>query len=321
MKIFDRIVSEFDQAQRRHKSLGFPLAVLKKFGEDQAGHQAALLAYYGFLAIFPLLLVLTSVLKIVIHNNDALREQIVNSATVYIPIVGDSLEQSVQSLDSTGVALVIGLILALFGARGVADAFRSGINHVWQIPYVRRSGFPHNFLQSFGILFVGAFGLILAPLLSGYALGYIGPVWILLPVVLGISFGVLFGMFLALVRIALPGRVHIRELVPAAILAAVGLMVLQILGNIILQRQLKHLDSLYGTFAIVLGLLYWLYLQAQVFFYAIETASVRALRLWPRAVDQKKLTSQDRKAFRLYARRNKFHPDEDIDVTTDSPSN
>ncbi len=316
MKLIDSLVTRFDALQRRHKSVGFPLAVLKKYGEDQAGHQAALLAYYGFLAIFPLLLVLTSVLKILVHNNETMRERIVSSATVYLPIVGDSLEQSVQSLNSTGVALAIGLVLALFGARGVADAFRSGINHVWQIPYLRRSSFPRNLLQSFGILTVGSLGLVLAPLLSGYVFSLSNRTWVLVPLVLALSFAILFGMFLALVRIALPGRIHIRELFPAAVLATVGLMTLQIVGSLIVSRQVQHLDNLYGTFAIVLGLLYWLYLQSQVFFYAIETASVRALGLWPRAVDQQKLTTQDRKAFRLYARRNKYHPEEVIEVTT-----
>ncbi len=316
MNIIERFIDKVDSFQRRHKALGFPLAVIRKYGDDQAGQQAALLAYYGFLAIFPLLLVLTTILKLLVRQDDSLRTRIIDGATAYFPLVGNDLQQSVHGIGSTGIALVIGLAFALFGARGVADALRNGINHIWQIPYVRRSGFPHNILKSFLSMGIGGVGLVLAPLINGYAVSVAGHGVFIRIVTLLLSAGILFGVFLLLVRIALPDKVKSRQLLPAAALASVGMMVLQLSGGYLLTHQLKHQSSLYGTFAIVLGLLYWLYLQALVFYYAIETASVRALRLWPRALNQQQLTKADRRAYKLYAQRNRFHKKEKVEVMT-----
>jgi YihY family inner membrane protein len=314
MNVIQKTVDWFDGYQRQHKFIGFPLAVFKKYGEDQAGHKAALLTYYAFLALFPLLLVLTTVLKVLIRDNQDLRSKIIEGATNYFPVVGNELQQNVHTLGSTGWILAVGIVLTLFGARGVADALRDGINHIWQIPFSRRSGFPHSMLKSFAILLVGGTGLILAPVISGYAISVGGHGWLMRSVALLITLAILYLMFLSLVRIALPTKVTLRELRPAAVISTVGLVILQIAGGYVLTHELRHFNTLYGTFAVVLGLLFWLYLQAQMFFYAIETASVRALRLWPRAIDQQKLTPQDRRAFRLHAERGSFNRDTEVTV-------
>lgn len=317
MNIIQKTIGWFDVYQRRHKIIGFPVAVLKKYGDDQAGRQAALLTYYSFLAIFPLLLVLTTVLKVLIRDNEELRDKIIQGATNYFPVVGNELQHSVHTVGGTGWILVIGTLLVLFGSRGVADVLRDGINHIWQIPFSKRSGFPHGPLKSLAILAVGGAGLIFAPLLSGYAVSVGGHGWVAGVVALIITLSILYLMFLFLVRIALTTKVKVslRDLRPAAVISTLGIVVLQILGGFILKHQLRHLDSLYGTFAVVLGLLFWLYLQAQIFFYAIETASVRALRLWPRAIDQQNLTPQDRKALKLYAERGIFNNDTEVRLT------
>jgi hypothetical protein len=57
-----RLVQAADDFQQRHRWLAFPVAVVKKYGEDQGGHRAALLAYYGFFSLFPLLLVAVTLL-------------------------------------------------------------------------------------------------------------------------------------------------------------------------------------------------------------------------------------------------------------------
>lgn len=320
MNIVTKIIAKFDIYQRQHKAVGFPYAVLKKYGDDQAGHQAALLAYYGFLSIFPLLLVLTTVLRLAVRNDDHLRERIINGATMYFPIVGQDLQNSVHGLGGNGIIMIVGLVLTFLGARGVADVLRTSINHIWQVPHYRRSSFPHAILKSVLILLVGGAGLILAPLISSYAVSVGGHGLLMRLVALVVTVGILFGMFLALVRISLPNRIPSRELWPAAAIASIGLLILQLAGVYLVKHQVKHLSSLYGTFAIVLGLLYWLYLQAQVLMYAVETASVRALALWPRALDQQYLTPEDRKAFQLYARRSRFHKSEKIEVISQPPA-
>lgn len=314
MNVIQHAVAVFDNYQRRHKSFGFPLAVVKKYGEDQAGRQAALLTYYAFLAIFPLLLVLTTVLKVLIRNDEVLRSKIIDGATNYFPVIGSELQRNVHTLGSTGWILAIGVLLTLFGARGVADVLRDSINHIWQVPLARRSGFPHGMLKSFAIILVGGAGLILAPVISGYAVSMGGHGWLVRGLALLITLTILYLMFLVLVRIALPTKVPIRKLRPAAVISTIGLVLLQVSGSLVLTHQLKHFNSLYGTFAVVLGLLFWLYLQAQLFYYAIETASVRALNLWPRAIDQQSLTPQDRKALRLHIERSNLSRETEVTV-------
>jgi hypothetical protein len=64
-------VHRFDDYQQKSKWLALPMAVVKKFGDDQGGNLAALLAYYAFLSVFPLLLVFTTILAYALHGNPA----------------------------------------------------------------------------------------------------------------------------------------------------------------------------------------------------------------------------------------------------------
>jgi len=129
-----RIADRVDHFQQRHRSLGFPLAVRKKFSDDQAGNLAALIAYYGFMSIFPLLLVLVSVLGIVLANNTHLQQDVLNSALTEFPAIGTQLRTNVHSLGRSGLSLAIGLAGTFLGARGVANAVQNAMNQVWEVP-------------------------------------------------------------------------------------------------------------------------------------------------------------------------------------------
>jgi YihY family inner membrane protein len=310
MNIFEKSLHGLDAFQQRHRKLGFFYAVIKKYGEDEAGYQAALMAYYGFLSLFPLLLVLSTVVKIFLSSDSGLRRSIIDGATQYFPLIGNDLEKSVHGMGGTGLAIIIGALFTLYGARGVADVFRSVVNHVWEVPYVRRIGFPWSLLRSLRMIVVGGTGLLAAPLISGYAAaaGH-GPLFWLASV--AITFIILFNVFLYLIHTSLPSKTTFQNMWPSALLAAVGLQILQSLGVLLVARQLKHLDSLYGTFAVVLGLLFWLYLQAQVIVYALEAGTVRALKLYPRSFDaHKQPTEADSAAYAIYSRRGQFNEDE-----------
>jgi membrane protein len=146
MNAVQKLVAAVDRTQQGRPWLAFPVAVWKKFGDDQAGNLAALIAYYGFAALLPLLLVLVTTLDIVLKNNQALYNDVLNSAFGQIP-VGKQLFDSLGSLNETGFALVIGLILTFLGARGVAGAASNALNTVWGVPFARRPGFPWSFLR------------------------------------------------------------------------------------------------------------------------------------------------------------------------------
>ncbi len=306
MNIIEKTVRQLDAYQRNHRRAGFVYAITKKYGEDEAGYQAALMAYYGFLSLFPLLLVLTTLIRLTFHDDSSVHRSLVNGVTNYFPTIGNDLTHNIHSMGGNGLALLLGLLVTLYGARGVADTFRSTVNHVWETPYVRRPGFPWSLLRSVRMMVVGGIGLILAPVISGYAAAAgRGPLFWLAS--LTVTLLILFGVFLFLLQASLPSTHKLSELWLAALLAAIGLQILQSLGSLLIARELKHLDVLYGTFAVVLGLLFWLYLQAQVIVYALEAATVRTFRLYPRSVILGQPLAADSHAFHLYTERNRFH--------------
>lgn len=304
MSLLKSIISKVDNFQRRHRLAGFPYAVVKKFGEDEAGNQAALLTYFGFLSLFPLLLVLTTVLSIVLKHYPEVRENIIDGATTYFPVVGNELQQNVHRLGKTGLALAIGIVVTLYGARGVGNAFRHAVNHVWQVPHKNRTDFPVNLLKNFTIIFVGGLGLIAASIIAGFSTASSGFVPRFVPVIASLL--ILFGLFIFLVKISLPIKARFRDLWLGAAFMAIGLAILQAVGGFVVTHELKNLDNLYGTFALVLGILFWIYLQAQIVLYALEIESVRALKLWPRSLTADHPTPEDKHAYELYKQRNRF---------------
>ena len=75
--LVNRVIAWTDRLQRRHGVLGFPYAVVKKYGDDAGGRQAALITYYGFLSIFPLLLLGVAVLSRVLADHPDLRRRLI----------------------------------------------------------------------------------------------------------------------------------------------------------------------------------------------------------------------------------------------------
>ena len=62
MNVAERLVRRVDRAQQGVRPLAFAVGVFKKFGDDRGGSLAALLTFYGFLSLFPLLLLLVTIL-------------------------------------------------------------------------------------------------------------------------------------------------------------------------------------------------------------------------------------------------------------------
>ncbi len=301
----DAVVARLDELQRHASVLSFLFAVDKKYNDDEAGNKAALVAYYGFLSLFPLLLVLTSIVTFIAQYNPVICERIASGAVVYFPIVGRDLQHSIHGLHKSGLAFIIGILLMLFGARGIADAFRNSVDHIWQFPYTRRSTFPTSMIKSLGIIIVGGFGAALAPLISSIALAFGHGVVLRLITVL-ISSVVLFWTIIFMVKVGSSMPRRFRDIAVGAVIATVCLEALQSVGDFLMARELQRLDTLYGTFAIVLGLMFWIYLQAQVLLYALEIDVVRAMRLWPRSL-RGPLTPADERAYQLYSRRTIYH--------------
>ena len=295
------LMRKIDDFQQRHSSVAFPLAVWKKFSDDQAGNLAALIAYFGFVSIFPLLLVFITILGIVLRDNPALQQKVLNSALTEFPVIGQQLKANVHSLNRTGVGFVVGLIGTFLGARGVTGAAQNAMNAVWEVPRYKRPGFPSNQLRNFGLIGVIGLGVLATTALSGFGtwggrvLGAGGSV-----AAIALSLVVNMGLFWLGLRLATAPVVATRDLRNGAILAATVWQALQTLGVYFVTHSLRHASSLYGTFGLVLGLLAWLYLQAQLTLYAVEADVVRARRLWPRSLFPPPLTEEDHRAYAHY---------------------
>lgn len=312
MKATQEYLRAADRLQQRWPPLAFPVAVVKKFGDDRAGNLAALIAYYTFVAIFPLLLVLITVLDIVISHDPALRQRLLSSALRAYPVIGPQLQGSVHSLHKAGLALVIGLVGSLLGARGVASVAQNAFNSVWEVPHDRRPAFPWSTLRGIGLVLAIGLGEIGTAILSGVAGGIGHVISGVAPQVGAIALALILnvGLFWLAFRLATANEVSWRDLRLGAVLSAVAWQVLQLVGGYFISRLLHHSSALYGVFGVVLGLLAWIYLQAQITLYAVEASTVHAWRLWPRSLFPPPLTEQDRRACQLYGQAERRPPAE-----------
>jgi YihY family inner membrane protein len=286
MNAFERPLRAVDRFQQRLPVLAVPVGVWSKFNDDQAGNLAALIAYYAFAALFPLLLVLVTVLDIVLKNDPALRDTLLNSALSQYPVIGPQIHDSLGTIPGTGLPLIIGLVFLLLGARGVAGAMQNALCEVWGIKREDRPGFPMSQVWAFALILTVGLGFIVTTFLSGVAggVGHVinGTVVHVATVLISLVLNV--GVFWLSFRIATARLVRWRDLRIGAAIAAVCWQILQVVGGYVVSHQLHRASELYGIFGIVLGLLAWLFLQAEVTLYAAEVDVVLARRLWPRSV-------------------------------------
>ncbi|HYV15988.1 MAG TPA: YhjD/YihY/BrkB family envelope integrity protein [Conexibacter sp.] len=305
-------VRAFDRLQRRRSVLGFPIAVLKKFSDDHAGGLAALIAYYGFFSLFPLLLVLVTVLGYVLQGDPDLYRRIVDSALGQFPVIGDDLK--VNALSGSTVALVIGLAAALWAGLGVTLAGQRAMDEVWGVPHRRRRNFLTSRLR--GLLVLGVLGLLNVAISSGVGLivSGLGPSSAVRVAGFAVSLVLDVLLFWAVFRLLTADEIPTRQLVMGIVIAALGWAGLQTLGGIYVNHVVRRADATYGVFAIVLGLLSWLYLGAQVLLYAAEANVVRARRLWPRSLFEP-ITEADRQVLTTTARVQERREGERVEVT------
>ena len=296
----NRIIAWADRLQRRHGWLGFPYAVIKKYGDDDGGREAALITYYGFLSIFPLLLLGVAVLSRVLADNPELRQRLI-TATVP-PALRSTVESSVTSLPMSTVPFVAGLIGLLFSGTGVVFSAYQTVNHVAAVPRRLRAGFASRYVRVF---------VMLAMLLLGaLAVGGLTVVVTALPGVPGAeravavlgSAVVIFAVLLFGARLLLVRRAPVRALWQAAVLGAAAVTLALNLGAPLLARLVSKAGPVYGSFATVAGMFGLLYLVNQALVYAAEVAAVRYARLWPRALDVNQPTAADVRALGLLAR-------------------
>jgi len=279
-------VAWFDAFQQRHAWLAIPFAVIKKYGDDRGGYLAALIAYYGFLSVFPLLLVMVTGLGIVLAGNPDLQKKIVDSALAQFPIIGEQLESNVKAITGNTTALVIGIVGSIWGAFGVTAALQNAFNDVWGVPLRHRANFIFARLRGLLlflalIVFILGSGVLTALATTVAAVGVASRA-----LSVGGTLALSFLLYLAAFKVLTVRDVGFRDIFPGALLASVGWTALQVVGGLIVQHQIRNATALYGFFGIVLGMIFWIYLVAQMTVYAAELNVVLADHRWPRSLSE-----------------------------------
>jgi YihY family inner membrane protein len=316
MNPIERVVRPIDAAQQRHTPTAFVFGVIKKYGDDNGGVLVANLAYSSFISLFPLLLVLVTILGLVASADPALRQQALNAVAGQVPLIGHELTSNVHALRRSSLTgLVIGLVVLIWGATRLAQAGLFTMEQVWNLPGPARPGYVQRLGRAVSFLGVLGLGVVVTTLLTSLDLfGHHAAGLVVLAEVLAAVANV--GMYFASFRVLTPKGVRSRWLVPGAVAGGIVWTGLQALGSYLVHHFL-HSDSVYGVFGTVLGLLAWIYLSVEVTVYAAEINVVLARRLWPRSIVQPPLTEADRASMALQALQNQRREEQRINVVFD----
>jgi YihY family inner membrane protein len=312
MSIGDRL-NDLDRAQQRTPGVNFLAAVIKKFSDDQASQLAALIAYYGFFSLFPLLLVFVTILGFVLEGNPSAQESVVNSTLSQFPIIGDQLQHNIHSLQGSGLSLAIGLIGSLLAGLGITGATQNAFNQVWYVPHKHRPNFVMWRLRGLAMLVMLGVLAIVSTVVAGFVVGGGNSA---LTVVAGTALALVVNLllFFAAFRLLTVADVKTRDLLPGVVIGAVLWQIIQHLGGLYVEHVVRHAQETSGLFAFVLGLLAWLYLGGQITLLAAEINVVLARRLWPRSFFSDPLLSADKRALTASAEVEERIHEENVEV-------
>lgn len=273
----------FDEFQQTKPALALPLGIVKKFGEDEGGSMVSLIAYRAFFSLFPLLLLMITILGYVLAGNDGLREEVVNGTLSQFPIIGNQLKGG--ELNGSGVALAVGIVGSVLAGIGVILETESTFNRCWGVPKSAERGFVGSRLRAILLLVVLGGLAVVSTVLGGLAAGgadFLGAGG----KVAGLLIATVLNLFVfgAVFRLLTTETVETRALIPGVVVATIGWEVLQVAGGWYISHEVKNASAVYGTFALVIGLLAWIHLGATFVVLGAETNVVRARKLWPRSM-------------------------------------
>jgi uncharacterized BrkB/YihY/UPF0761 family membrane protein len=296
-----------DRFQRRHAWLGFPLAVIYKYFDDFGTYLAAILTYYAFVSLFPLLLIASTVLSVVLRGNPHLQHELLTSALTQFPLVGQELGKP-EHLSGGAPGLIIGIISSVYGALGVAQAFQYASNTMWGIPRNSRPNPLKARGRSLVLLATAGLAVLATTLLSIVSdggVGALGTVEKYLAIVASVMINVAVSIFAF--RFTPARRLSFRDVLPGAAVSAIIWQLLQSFGVLYVRHVVRHASATNAVFAIVLGLMAYLFVAAIAILLSIEINVVRVNRMHPRALltpftDDVSLTRGDKRAYTRQAK-------------------
>lgn len=303
-------LSRVDAWQQTRPAVGLPLAVVYKFFDDQGVYLAVIITYYAFVAVVPLLLLATSVLGFLLASDPELRARVVDSAVANFPVVGDQLGRP-EGLQGSSAAVVVGALVALYGALGLGTAVQNALHTAWAVPRNSRPDPIRLRVRSLGLLLAGGLSMVALTFVAAAAqvadgwFTWLGPVRsVLVPLM---TFVVMVAILTVLLRLGADRRHDLRGSLPGAFLIAAGWHLIQVSSTSLVQQSLEQASSMNKTFGLILGMLAVAYLLALILVLGIEVNVVLHRRLWPRSLltpftDAVVLTDGDKRAYAGYAR-------------------
>jgi uncharacterized BrkB/YihY/UPF0761 family membrane protein len=286
-----------DRLQANHGLIAFSYAAFKKYADDEGSRLAALLAYYSFISIFPLLIAGFALLNTLLVDHPEYVERLV--AEIVPPEYQTQVINAYESLPSGGPAFAVALIgLVLAGTAGVFSMYAM-VNQVFCVPYRFRYGFGPRYirvllmvvLMGIGVLVVTV-GSTLVVNLTGFAFAQRAAVSFLLWLV---ASGLLYFAATSLTR----RKLTFAEVGLGAGLGGLAMTTIIGLGSALLGRFITSSSAVYGVFGTVVGIFSVLFLVSNAIVFSFEISAVRAWQLWPRGVDINLLFPADERAYAL----------------------
>ena len=278
------LLDRLDDLQQRHPVLAVPVAVVAKWSDDDASRLAGQIAHAAFLAVFPLLLILLTVLELFLSGHPALQRDITDAVLRQFPVLGQDLERNVHQLTGTGgLALALLVLWLLYGATRMSRNAQAMMAVVWGVPRERVPGLLRSFPRGVAFLVVLGLGFLAGGTVAGIgAFGGLGPAsaWVGAACTLAVNTAMFWAGFAVLLADPDADRSYWR----GALVAAAGWTLLQLAGAQLVNHELRHLTTLYGTFAITIVLIWWIAIGVSITVWAAELDVVLVRRQWPRSL-------------------------------------
>ena len=278
------VLDRIDGFQQRHRATAMVVATVVKWSEDRAGRLSDLLAYSAFLAVFPLLLVLLTLVEVLLYGHPGAQNDVVDAALRQFPDMGNELQHNVTGLTGRNTALLVILFLWLvFGSLRLSRSAQGMMATAWSVPRDDLPTFARWLPRALGFLAVLGLGFIAGGALAGIGsfgglgaasdiVGFIGS--------LAVNITMFWAGFAIVVSVPEPGRTLWR----GAVVAGVGWTALQFIDAQLVTHELRHYQTLYGTFATFVVLLWWIGIGTIITTFAAELDVVIVRGLWPRPV-------------------------------------
>ncbi len=317
--LIDRLADHVDAAQRRIAPVAFAVAVAKRFSEDRGSQYGALLAYYGFFSVLPLLLLLTTIFDTVLAGNPELKQRVITTITDHFPVSGTTVTDNIGQLQGSGITLLVTALFVLYGALGVVNVAQDALNTMWGVPRFRWPVLWMRTLRSLAVIGIVGLTLLIAMVVGSVLAALdVGGVQRVLTIVVSIAINIL--ALIVCFEVMTTIRLGLRTVLRGAIAGGVGLYAVQVLGTWYMTRVVARAGAFYGVFAAAIGLLVWIGLQARVVLLASEINVVWSKQLWPRSTSGRNLGAADLRALADVVARESLAEHLVIDTHVDAPA-